>query len=80
MLLSGVVQMTRVQHRLPDALRREVKKMTRRGTTGRVGCGTGVDEAPVPDADPHRSVFKRSGFRFASGKRVSQRTRSADPQ
>src|SRR6266852_1437430 len=21
------------------------------GTTGRVGCGTGVDEAPVPDAE-----------------------------
>src|SRR5882672_5467797 len=27
------------------------------GTTGRVGCGTGVDEAPVPDANPRSERF-----------------------
>src|SRR3954452_14475991 len=27
------------------------------GTTGRVGCGTGVDEAPVPDAGSTREAL-----------------------
>src|SRR5882672_12738622 len=43
-----------MQHLSPDGLVRDSKKekkMTRPGgTAGRVGCGTGVDEAPVPDA------------------------------
>jgi hypothetical protein len=28
------------------------------GTTGRVGCGTGVDEAPVPDAGSTTERFR----------------------
>jgi hypothetical protein len=30
------------------------------GTTGRVGCGTGVDEAPVPDAGSTTERFREN--------------------
>jgi hypothetical protein len=34
------------------------------GTTGRVGCGTGVDEAPVPDAGSTTERFREMRKRF----------------
>jgi hypothetical protein len=48
------------------------------GTTGRVGCGTGVDEAPVPDAESTEAfsseVVTGSLEENASNKERSART------
>jgi hypothetical protein len=32
------------------------------GTTGRVGFGTGMDEAPVPDANPRQKRFRAKWY------------------